>query len=238
RATEGDGTLIPSDSVLTNSSGMANVSYDFSGLLGHSVIRANFRDVDIVFAYLRANTIIPGLGGQGQYMFFTENYSDIKNYNGNPERVDDDPRPNVTVVYAVYEQSQDVVFSLLDGNDDGIAQDNEEILSVLLTGNYPFKTKDSIGIGSTYNEIKAVYGLPDSIEYDPTPPPALVFFYDSLGLVFFTDTVVGNPVDTNVTVFEIHASDFVSRRAAGKIAYKSTNNLDQNPGPYRRIRRF
>lgn len=236
RATEGDGTLIPTDSVLTNSMGFGNVSYNFSGLLGHAVIRANFRDVDTVFAYLRANTIIPGLGGQGQYILFNETLGEVRNFNGNPNSIDVDP--NFFVNYANYESNLHVVFAINDANQDEIAQNTEDVLVILLTTGYTGKTRDSIGIGSTYNEIKAAYGPPDTVEYDPAPPPALVLIYDALGLVFFTNTVVGNPVDTNVTVFEIHASDFVSKRAAGKITLKNANNSDPNPGPYRRIRRF
>ena len=236
RLLQGDGVIIPADSALTNSSGLADVSYNFSGQLGHAVITANFRNIDTVDVFLRANTLIPGIGGQGQYMFFTESFSNIKNYNGNPELIEDDPRPNVTVVYAVYEETKKVVFSILDVNDDGIAQDNEEILAVQLTLGYPYKTKDSIGVGSTYNDVKAAYGPPDLVEYDPFPPPALVFYYDALGMIFFTDTVTGNPVDTNETVFEIHMHDFITPKVSGKLAPEKALREGAPSVNYRRFR--
>ncbi len=235
RLLQGDGGLSPVDSVLTNSMGSGDVSYNFSGQLGHAVISANFRNVDTVEVQLRANTLIPGIGGQGQYILFTDKLGDVKNFNGNPNSIDVDP--NFFVTYANYESNLHVVFAINDANQDDMAQDSEDVLVVLLTDGYTGKTKDSIGVGSTYNEIKAVYGPPDTVEYDPAPPPALVFIYNSLGMVFFADTVVGNPVDTNVTIFEIHMSDFVSSPVSGKIAPKSALRANEAPLNYRRFRK-
>ncbi len=235
RLVEGDGVVIPADSVLTDSAGFGYVSYNFSGQLGHAVISANFRNVDTVDVFLRANTIIPGAGGQGQYIFFSEKLADVKNFNGNPNSTDVDPVYYVT--YANYESNLHVVFAINDFNQDTLAQNTEDVLAILLTDGYTGKTKDSIGIGSTYNEIKAVYGPPDTVAYDPAPPPALVFTYDALGLVFFANTVTGNPVDTNVTVFEIHASDFVSSPVSGAIATKNALRSNDSPINYRRFRK-
>jgi hypothetical protein len=232
---EGDGALSPADSVLTNSSGLGNVTYNFSGSRGHAIVQAYFRDVDSVSAYLRANTIIPGVGGQGQYILFTEKYLDVKNFNGNPNSVDVDPIFAVT--YANYESNLNVVFVINDANVDEIAQDTEDVLAIILTSGFNEKTKDSIGIGSTYNELKAVFGPPDTVEYDPTPPPALAIIYDSLGMVFYTNTVSGTPADTNVSVFEIHMSDFVSRAPSARQETSQSLRAVERSSHYRRIRR-
>ncbi|MGH8015616.1 MAG: hypothetical protein ACREBV_05450, partial [Candidatus Zixiibacteriota bacterium] len=191
--------------------------------------------LDTVNVFLRANTLIPGVGGQGQYILFSELYFDVKNFNGDPASVDEDPA--FWINYANYESALHVVFVIDDTNQDGLAQNIEEVLAILMTDGYTGKTKDSIGIGSTYNELKAIYGPPDTVEYDPSPPPALVIVYDSLGLVFFTNTVVGNPVDTNVSVFEIHASDFVTKRAPVAMARKNALGFDETSNLYRRFRR-
>lgn len=235
RLLQGDGLIIPADSVLTNANGLGSVSYDFSGQLGHAVISANFRNIDTIDVFLRANTIIPGIGGQGQYVLLSEKLADVKNFNGNPISIDVDP--NFFVNYANYETFFHVVFAINDANQDTLAQDTEDVLAILLTSGYTGKTKDSIGIGSTYNEIKAVYGPPDSVIYDPTPPPALLFVYNSVGLVFFADTVVGSPVDTNVAVFEIHMDDFINRASSHKIAPKNALGTTNNPVSYRRFRK-
>jgi len=235
RVLQGDGVLSPTDSVLTNSMGIADVTYDFDGLLGHAVISGNFRSIDTVDVYLRANTLIPGVGGQGQYILFSELYSDVKNYNGNPVAEAEDPFQ--WLCYADYEAALHTVFVIQDTNHTGFPENIEHVYAIILTSGYTGKTRDSIGIGTTYNEIKAVYGSPDTIIYDPTPPPALVFFYDALGMVFFTDTVTGSPLDTNETVFEIHMSDLVSRRVAAKVIDKEVLHSKDSPINYRRFRK-
>lgn len=238
RVTEGDGTLIPSDSVLTNSMGFGNVSYIFSGLLGHAIIRANFRDVDTVFAYLRANTIVPGLGGQGQYLLFSEFYADVKDYNGNPISVDH-PTPD-PFVYANYESTLHTVFAINDLNNNGLAENNEDILEVIMTTGYPYKTKDSLGIGSTYDDIKSIYGQPDDVFFspeDPENPPAIGLDYQSIGFLFYIDTVIGNPVDTNKPILEIHVNDFVTRTSMPRETNKEALEPIYSTVNYRRIRR-
>ncbi len=238
RLLQGDGVIIPADSAKTDSNRLANVSYNFSGQLGHAVISANYKNVDTVDVFLRANTIIPGIGGQGQHILLSEKLADVKIFNGSPGSIEVDP--NFWVNYANYDTNFanfNVVFAINDANQDNLAQDSEDVLAILLTSGYPYKTKDSIGIGSTYNQIKTAYGQPDSVIYDPTPPPALKFVYNSLGLVFFTDTVVGSPVDTNVAVFEIHMDDFINRASSNKIALKNALGTANSPVNYRRFRK-
>ncbi len=102
---------------------------------------------------------------------------------------------------------------------------------MILTSGYTGKTKDSIGIGSTLNEIKAVYGQPDSIFFDAAQPPALGVVYGSEGLLFFIDTVTPGTVDTNTAAFEIHMDDFITNPAP------TPKNLNQSASfeNYRRL---
>jgi hypothetical protein len=232
---EGDGTMVPSDSVLTNGMGLGHVSYNFSGLLGHAIVRGNFRTVDTVEAYLRANTIIPGVGGQGQYILLSELYFDVKNFNGEPAAEAEDSAQ--WLCYADYESSLNVVFVIQDTNHTGFPEEIEHVYAIILTSGYTEKTKDSIGIGSTYNELKSVFGVPDFVMHDPTPPPALRVDFDSYGLTFYLNPVSGTPMDTNVTVFEIHMDDNISRRAPGKAIQKNSLSIGDSTPNYRRFQR-
>jgi hypothetical protein len=238
RLLQGDGVLTPADSILTNAQGYADISYDFDGLLGHAVVSANFRGVDTADIIIRANTIIPGIGGQGQCVLLSELYSDVKNINGPPLSEEEDPV--LWLNYANYEAIYEVVFVIQDTNHSHFADDDEHVYSIILTSGYPYKTKDSIGIGSTYSEIKSVYGLADSAFFSPEDtvnPPAIGVVYDSIGMLFYIDTVVGNPVDTNKAVFEIHMDDFISPPSPNRIAAKTVLNTGDKPVNYRRYRR-
>ena len=64
---EGDGTL-SADSLQPGAGGTATLEYRFWGSMGHAIIRAKVPEVDSVDVYVRANTLIPGEGGQGQYV--------------------------------------------------------------------------------------------------------------------------------------------------------------------------
>lgn len=235
---EGDGTLMPTDSIVTDATGYTDLSYTFDGLLGHAIVSTHFSNVDTAIVYLRANTIIPGIGGQGQYILFSDSLNNVKNYNGNPISIDPDQQYHIT--YANYEATLNVVFVINDPNMDDIAQDYEEVLEVILTNGYQQKTKDSIGIGSTYNEIKAVYGPADSAFYSPADmsnPPAIGIIYDNLGALFYIDTVVGSPADTNKPALEIHLNGFIASPVPGKVAPKTVLRTNDNPAGYRRFRR-
>ncbi|MCH7947389.1 MAG: hypothetical protein IIC66_06270 [candidate division Zixibacteria bacterium] len=226
----GDGTL-SADSIKTDANGIAHLTYAFDSLLGHAEIQFLARDIDTSQIQIRANTLVPGIGGQAQYILFEETYLDCKNYNGQPNSVDDDPRPEYIIVYANYESSLHVVFVIDDRDLSNTAEDSSQVLTIILTSGYTGKTKDSIGIGSTLNEIKAVYGPPDSIFFDAAQPPALGVVYGSEGLLFFIDTVTPGTVDTNTAAFEIHMDDFITNPAP------TPKNLNQSASfeNYRRL---
>ena len=63
----------------------------------------------------------------------------------------------------------------------------EPVVGVILTTGYTGKTAEGIGLGSTYDQMVAAYGPPDSVGFDGTPPPTAIYFYDSLGLNFYTE---------------------------------------------------
>lgn len=224
----GDGT-ISADSLVTDSTGIVLLSYVFDGSLGHAELEFLAKGVDTSEIQMRASTLIPGIGGQAQYILFEDTYLDCKNYNGQPSSVDVDSRFWIT--YANYEDAFDVVFVIDDRDSSSTAEDSEEVLAVILTSGYTGKTKDSIGIGSTLNEIKAVYGPPDSIFFDAGQPPALGVVYGSEGMLFFIDTVTPGTIDTNTAAFEIHMDDFITNPAP------TPKNLNQSASfeNYRRL---
>lgn len=224
----GDGTL-SADSIKTDSVGIAQLTYAFDGLLGHAEIQFLARDIDTSQIQIRANTLVPGIGGQAQYILFEETYLDCKNYNGQPASVDNDLTRWIN--YANYESALEVVFVINDANKNDSAENSEDVLAVILTSGYTGKTKDSIGIGSTLNEIKAVYGPPDSIFFDAGQPPALGVVYGSEGMLFFIDTVTPGTIDTNTAAFEIHMDDFITNPAL------TSKNLNQSAS-FENYRRF
>ena len=202
----GDG-ILSADSIKTDSNGIAHLTYAFDSLLGHADIQFLARGIDTAAIEIRANTLIPGVGGQAQYILFEDTYLDCKNYNGQPASVDVDLTRWIT--YANYESALEVVFVINDTNKNNSAEDSEDVLAVILTSGYTGKTKDSIGIGSTYGKIKNVYGPTDSVYFDAAEPPALGIVYKGEGLLFFIDTVTPGTVDTNTAAFEIHMDDFI-----------------------------
>ncbi len=202
----GDGTLLL-DSVKTDTVGVATMEYSFSGLRGDAILMAKVRGIDSQQVEVRANTLIPGSGGQAQYILFTDKYLDVRTYNLTPASIDADPAS--WVVYANYEQALGVVFVLEDLKHDSTAVDTAGVLSVIVNTIYTGKTKDSIGVGSTLQAVRAVYGAPDTIKYDPPAPPIYIR-YLSEGLIMYGDTKTLGGVSTPDTVIhEIHLSDFV-----------------------------
>ena len=189
---EGDGTL-SADSLQPGVGGTATLAYTFSGAQGHAIIRAKVTEVDSIDVYVRANTLIPGTGGQGQYVLLdTDEYYMVKNFNGEPERVDAAFPYN----YVVYEQSLGVVV-ILEDNGDGVPQNLEPVYGVIVNTVYDKKTAEGIGIGSRISDVIAAYGEADSSYVDPTPPAADVYVYRDPNMVYFAD-----PSDSSV--FEIH----------------------------------
>jgi hypothetical protein len=202
----GDGTIF-ADSLKTDSTGHVTFSYSFDGNRGDAILMAKVPGVDSEQVYVRANTLIPGVGGQAQYILLSDKYRDVKNYNGTPASIDADPAS--WIVYANYEQALGVVVVLPDVKHDSTAVDSAEVLSVIVNTVYTGKTKDSIGIGSTLQAVRAIYGDPDTIKYDPPSPPIYIRYVDQ-GLLFYGDTQLLNGIPVLDTIIhEIHFTDAV-----------------------------
>lgn len=221
--TQGDGTLVP-DSI----QGSGPVDFTFSGTMTHAVVQAVLTGVDLAAANIRTNAIVPGPGGQGQYILFNDFYSAAKFLNGNPESIDEDP--NVWLNYAVYETSLGVVFLVLDDNQSHSAEDTEPIIGVIFTSNFTgAKTSDSLGIGSTIDNFRAVYGVADTTYYDDQEPVAQAFIWRTEGISIFTT------VTSDSTVFEMHIIEPAGKKA---LALSSAAKTSASPagwvGPYRR----
>jgi hypothetical protein len=205
----GDGEL-SHRSITTDSSGTAGFWYAFTGDSGHAVIRLVAEGIDSLDIFLRANTLIPGPHGQGQYVLFDDTFADVKNFNGLPASVDVDP--DYWVVYANYESALGVVVVIEDANQDNSAADWEEVKGVIVNSVYKGTTTDTIpiGIGSSISDMRAIFGDPDTVRYDPIPPPAVYIRYLSKGLTFY-----GNfTTDTNIV--EIHLSENIISTTARK----------------------
>ncbi|NOY88567.1 MAG: hypothetical protein GXO93_04130, partial [FCB group bacterium] len=215
----GDGSFLD-DSLKTDSLGMVTAHYNFGGVLGHAEIMAKVKNIDSVTVNIRANTLIPGVNGQGQYILFSDNYSDVKDYDGAPLSIDIDPAQ--WILYANYEKSLGVVVVLEDINQDSVVVDSTNVLGVIVNTVYKGKTADSIGIGSTIGDLRNAYGAPDTIKYDP-PAPAIYIRYQALGLTIYGDTkdLLGNSV-TDTIIQEIHLSELVYN----PLSLKKRNNRD------------
>ena len=207
----GDGSLIV-DSVETDVDGKAVCQYIFDGALGHAEIQAKIRNVDSILIAVRANTLIPGTTGQGQYVLMEDTYSEVKNLNGTPERVDADP--SSWILYAVYESSLGVVVVIEDINQDSTLTDTSNVLGIIVNTVYTGKTKDSIGIGSLLSDfvnyytdsVVTFYPAPNP-QTNPPTDPAYAYRYPTEGLTFWTST---NGNELIREVFEIHLSELVT----------------------------
>jgi len=205
---EGNGDLNPK-SITTDSSGKAGFPYGFTGSKGHARIRLLAPDIDTLDILLRANTLIPGPSGQGQYVLFDDTYADVKNFNGLPASVDVDP--HYWIVYANYESALGVVIVIEDANQDSSAADWEEVKGVIVNTVYQGTTIDSIpiGIDSSISAVRAVFPEPDTVRYDPPPPgappsdSAVYIRYLKKGLTFYGDFTA------DTSIFEIHLSEDV-----------------------------
>jgi len=215
----GDGSFL-NDSLKTDSLGMVTAHYNFGGVLGHAEIMAKVKNVDSVTVNIRANMLLPGANGQGQYILFSDHYSDVKDYNGTPLSIDIDPTQ--WILYANYEASLGVVVVLEDINKDSTAVDSTNVLGVIVNTVYKGKTADSIGIGSTIGDLRNAYGPPDTIKYDPPAPPIYIR-YLALGLTIYGDTkdLLGNSVADTI-IHEIHLSELVYNQKS----LKKRNNMN------------
>ncbi len=196
----GDGE-ISHRSVVTDSTGWAGFWYAFTGDSGHAAIRLVVEGVDSIVILLRADVLIPGPGGQAQYVLFDDTYADVKKFNDQPASVF--AHPNFWIVYADYESALGVVVVIDDTDHNSSAANSEAVLGVIVNTVYEGTTTDSIpvGIGITIAELRTIYGDPNTVSYDTEPPPAIKITYDNRELTLYGD------LTDDTTIFEIHLSE-------------------------------
>ena len=181
-------------SVVTDSTGKALVTYTFSGDLGHAVIRGFSNDGDTVNVILRANTLIPGGHGQGQYILYDDdNYADVISLNGPPLSIDMYPEYNHDIIYLNYEDSFGVVIMLADSAMNYHVYDTTSIHGIIVNTIYEKKTPEGIGVGSPIDSLRKAYGDPERIHLIDND---ILVEYNALGLNFYCDS--------DTTVVEIH----------------------------------
>ena len=120
----GDGSFV-ADSLMTDASGKVTCQYTFDGNLGNATISAIVRNVDTIMVELRANTLIPGTTGQGQYILMQDEYSDVIEWLGTPERVD-----SINGYYlfvAVYEAAHGVAVLIEDSDQSETINATDEV---------------------------------------------------------------------------------------------------------------
>ena len=209
---EGDGHLNPK-SITTDSSGIAGFPYVFNGSLGHAVIRLVAEGIDSLDIFLRANTLIPGPHGQGQYVLFDDTYADVKNFNGDPASVDIIMNPfNHPFIYVNYERMLGVVVMVYDIDLDKTIYDTSSVYGVIVNTNdyttYTGTTAEGIGVNSSLSDIREAYTEPDTIRYDSAPPDSpgdsAVYIRDlDRGLTFYSDFTA------DTSVLEIHLIEWI-----------------------------
>lgn len=192
---DGDGTI--PRSTMTNSTGIAEFEYAFSGSESVSRLLLQADDSINLEIHIRADALIPGAGGQGSYVLFSDRYADVKNYLGLPVSVDSVPGDH-NIIYANYENALGVVVMLYDQNLDKTVYDTSSVYGVIVNTKYDVMTSTTppIGIGSTLDDLRGAYGAPDTIFHE-NPRPATVVRYSSLPGLFYchwqngmTDTLI------------------------------------------------
>jgi len=196
---EGDGDL-SADSIKTGSDGKATLAYTFSGSLGHATIRAVARNLDTIYVYLRANVLIFGDHGQGQYVLLDDAYQDVLDFNGPPVSLD--AYPQLGIVVANYESTLGVVVVIYDTDENGIIEPTSPVYEVIVVDSvdatppdsptkavrYEGTTVEGIGIGSHWlNDVRPVYGFPNFLVFEDTlTPPTIKVIWDALHLTLWT----------------------------------------------------
>jgi len=203
---EGDGSYIGNDGIgkmkTDPSTGIADFSYNFNGSLGHAVLRMTIPDIDTLDVSLRANVLIPGPTGQGQYILFSDTYADIVEFNGQPTAIATSGRYGPDFVYAGYEVPLGVTFVLHDADRDGQVYDTSSVYGIIADTAYTGQTVQNIGIGSTLGEVRAVYGTP---VITPLAGDTINVLYDTIGAEF--DAVTAG----DTTVVRVLFSEHITR---------------------------
>lgn len=209
---EGDGTL-SADSFSAGLSDTAFMSYDFDGTLGHAVLRTWVDGLDTTNLFIRARTIIPGEFFQGQYILAQDTYALVQEYYGIPDAVVD-PEPGSGYLVLDYESTDSIVFLVFEvGAINGQVSAMDIVFKILITGSQTASTTEGVSVGSTYPELFAAFGAPDSSDWNPSYPFDTLLIYTDLGLTFwcdradtivnqiditFPDSVLGSPGKDNV----------------------------------------
>ncbi|MEE8577140.1 MAG: hypothetical protein V3T31_07775 [candidate division Zixibacteria bacterium] len=180
---EGDGTL--GDASLTS---LADTSvattYRFIGALGHALLQASAGG-DTLKLMIRSDTLIWGAQGQAQYITFADTFGTVIDVLGTTT-VDMDPRANVYLYYVDYESELHLVEIIEDSTLGGDVDDFEPVVGTILTDGYAEKLPEGVGVRSTYAEMIAAYGQPDSTGFDGVFQPFTdIYFYWEEGMVFF-----------------------------------------------------
>ncbi len=197
---EGDGSFVGNDGATqmeTGPDGVAEFSYRFDGSLGHSIMRLIVPEVDSLDVFLRANVLIPGATGQGQYVLLSEWYADVVLWNGQPESFDTSGAMGGSFYYANYSSSLGLQF--LFDRPSGQPTDTSQVLGVVAEPPYTGDTPEGIGVGSTIADVRAAYG-------DPTNSTAVAA--DTLRLEYDPIlTIFDVAVETDTTVFRVILRD-------------------------------
>lgn len=194
---EGDGQL-SAESLQTAAAGSALLTYDFSGVEGHALIRAIVPGVDTLDLTVRASTIEPGVDFQGQFIKNGDDFAVVRLFNG--QELANTPDPNFWLNYVDYESQLGFVGIVADTNQDSTAQDFEPLYGVILNTIFADTSASGWGIGSLVQDLLTEYGAVVPT-LDPTPPAAYRYEWPTYGLTAYTTTAT---LEADRTVFEVH----------------------------------
>ncbi|MBU2652519.1 MAG: hypothetical protein KKA81_16460, partial [Bacteroidetes bacterium] len=160
----GDGSGFPAN-VTTDASGVATLTYNFSGVKPFAALQLIVPDVDTATVLFRTDAIYPGIHGQASYAGFDDQWSEVRSWLGDPVSVDIIPPPNNTIIYVNYESTLGVVVMIYDLDRNGVLYDTSSVYGVIVNTVYTGTTTgvNPIGIGSTIAELRTRFGTPDYV---------------------------------------------------------------------------
>ena len=120
----------------------------------------------------------------------------VTNFNGTPAAVYPDPYYYFT--YASYATQKGVVAVIEDALPNSKPDPDERVLEMLFVAPYKGKTLEGIGIGSTYHDVVAAYGAPETFVLDTAGTDHYVIDYSHRGMI-----LVGRLSDTTIVQMEV-----------------------------------